>query len=329
MKPLVLTFIAIACQLMAFSHARAEGVKLTDTTTIEFASVEAGRAALTTPDRYTKVLTRFDLESRLRTNEDVTPNDLMQFSAEQVIPWSDADQAKVASIVASISKRFADYELPFPPEILLIQTTGKEEGDAAYCRRHTIIFPRRYVGFASQQLERIFIHELFHVLSSHNEKLRHALYEIIGFKPCPEIALPASLADSKITNPDGPTLSYYIELYNDGAKQLAVPLLYSPERFDPEQKKSFFGYMKFRLLVVERDGDDWSVVIEDGQPLLLDPKQTPSFHQQIGSNTKYIIHPDEVLADNFLYLMTEKPNLPDPEIVAKMEGVLVRSGDKN
>jgi hypothetical protein len=55
-----------------------------------------------------------------------------------------------------------------------------------------------------------------------------------------------------------------------------------------------------------------------GDPILLDPKQTPSFHQQIGSNTKYILHPDEILADNFMHLMMQKPDLPNPEIVNEM-----------
>jgi hypothetical protein len=242
----------------------------------------------------------------------------MRQAAEQVVAWSDGDRAKLEPIIASIAARFHGFNLPLPPTILLIQTTGKEEGDAAYCRRHAVILPRRYVGFAAPQLERIVIHELFHVLSSHNESLRNSLYEIIGFRPCPEITLPDSLADLKITNPDGPSLSHYIELDVGGQRRLAVPLLYSEERFDPAQSRSFFGYLKFRLLVVQRNGDQWFVVEEAGQPIMLDPAQTPSFDRQIGRNTKYILHPDEILADNFVHLILHTPNLPNPEIVSKM-----------
>ncbi len=322
MKPISIAFVILLIQLSLLDCMSAEPIRLTDTTTVSFATIEAGQAALQTPDRYTKSLSRFDLESRLRTNDDVTADDLMRFAAKQVVAWSDEDRTKLEPIVASVAERIAKFKLPLPPNILLIQTTGKEEGDAAYTRRHAVILPRRYVGFDASQLESIFIHELFHVLSSHNEPLRDSLYAIIGFKPCPEIVLPDSLADFKITNPDGPLLNYYITLDADGKQQLAVPLLYSPERFDPQQSRSFFGYLKFRLLVVERDGDDWSVASEAGSPILLDPTQTPSFHQQIGRNTKYIIHPDEVLADNFLYLMTQKPDLPNPEIVSKMAELL-------
>jgi hypothetical protein len=303
-------------------------LRLTDTTTVDFASLAAGQAALQTPDPYTQALSRFDLESRLRTTRDVTAEDLMRFSAEQVIAWSDADRAKLEPIIASVARRFAKFKLPLPPQVLLIQTTGKEEGDAAYCRRHAVILPRRYVAFPASQLEPIFIHELFHVLSSHNEPLRQALYKIIGFQPCPEIVLPADLAELKISNPDGPSLSYYIELEIDGQHQLAVPFLYSAERFDPAQSRSFFGYMKFRLLVVQQGDAGWTVAGAAGQPLLLDPAQTPSFHQQIGGNTKYIIHPDEVLAENFVHLIMQTPALPNPEIIAEMEELLTERPSK-
>jgi len=322
MKPVSIPFAIALIQLGSLQSWSAETVRLTDTTAVDFASIEAGQLALQTPDRYTKALSRFDLESRLKTNDDVTVDDLMRLAAEQVAAWSDDDRAKVEPIIASVAERFAKFKLPLPPNILLIQTTGKEEGDAAYCRRHAVILPRRYVGLPASQLEPIFIHELFHVLSSHNEPLRNSLYEIIGFKPCPEIALPESLAAFKITNPDGPSLNYYITLDADGTQQLAVPLLYSPERFDPKQSRSFFGYLKFRLLVVQHNGDRWSVVESSGNPILLDPAQTPSFHHQVGRNTKYVIHPDEVLADNFMHLVMQKPDLPNPEIVSKMAELL-------
>lgn len=322
MKLIILSLALALLPVGSLLCIAAEAIPLTGTTSCVFASVEAGQAALRTADSYTKALSRFDLESRLKTRDEVTATDLMRLAAEEVVAWSDADRAKMGSVIASVAKRFAEYDLPLPPEILLIQTTGKEEGDAAYTRRHAVILPRRYVGFRESQLEKIFIHEVFHVLSRHDAVLRHSLYEIIGFKPCSEAALPESLVDAKITNPDGPSLSYYIELDVDGQKRSAVPLLYSPERFDPAQNRSFFQYMKFRLLVVQRHDDVWSVVEESGNPILLDPKQISSFHQQIGRNTKYIIHPDEVLADNFMYLMTQKPDLPNPGIISKIAELL-------
>jgi hypothetical protein len=303
MKPISFLFAAVFIQLSSLNGLSATTNRLTDTTTVVFASIEAGQAALQTPDRYTKALSRFDLTSRLRTNDDVTADDLMKLAAQQVVAWSEDDRAKMEPIIASVAERFAKFNLPLPPNILLIQTTGKEEGDAAYCRRHAVILPRRYVGFPASQLEPIFIHELFHVLSSHNELLRNSLYEIIGFKPCAEIALPESLADFKITNPDGPLLNYYIELDVDGQRRLAVPFLYSEERFDPQQSRSFFH--------------PWRP-LENERAELITPRTATSLYPSIDCNAEYIIHPDEVLADNFMKLIMQKPDLPNPEIVSKI-----------
>ncbi len=316
----------LAWSLLVTTSTAAEPIALTTDSIVAFATREEGRAALLTPDRYTQSLSRFDMESRLFTNNDVTLEQFMHHAADQVVDWSDADRAKLERIIASAAKRLVGLDLPFPPTILLIQTTGLEEGDAAYCRRHAMILPRRYAGFAEPQLERLFLHELFHILSSHNEPLRHRLYEIVGFRPCPEIKLPTELADLKITNPDGPTLNYYIELEVEGQRQLAIPLLHASERFDPAQRRTFFKYMKFSLLAIEQHEDRWLASQVDDAPVLLDPKQLPAFQQKIGRNTSYIIHPDEILADNFVHLVMRSPDLPTPEIITAMEKVL-RSPD--
>jgi hypothetical protein len=62
----------------------------------------------------------------------------------------------------------------------------------------------------------------------------------------------------------------------------------------------------------------------DGEPLLLVPAKTKSFVEQIGQNTKYTIHPDEILADNFVHLVLQTEKLDSPQIVEKMRERLRR-----
>ena len=76
------------------------------------------------------------------------------------------------------------------------------------------------------------------------------------------------------------------------------------------------------LMVVEKKEGKWQPVASGGAPILLDPKQVPSFLEQIGKNTGYIIHPDEILADNFKHLVKEEQKLPTPKIVEQMQSVL-------
>lgn len=302
--------------------AAADRLQLHRSSEIEFASIETGQAALKTPDRFTRSLSRFDLQFRLSTGRAASSEDLLQFAADQVVRWEDSDRTKLAGIVASVRERFAPLRLPLPKTILLIQTTGKEEMNFAYCRRNAIIFPQKYVAYRPRQLEAIFVHEVFHILSSHNEPLRHSLYKLIGYQPCPEIALPQDLAERKITNPDGPSLRYYIEVQSGDARYKAVPLIFAKSRYDVDAEVAFFDYMQFRLLAVNPGDDAWEVLLRDQEPVLLDPQQTPSYHEQIGKNTNYIIHPDEILADNFMHLVMQTKDLPTPRLLEQMRKVL-------
>jgi hypothetical protein len=56
--------------------------------------------------------------------------------------------------------------------------------------------------------------------------------------------------------------------------------------------------------------------------VLFEPSQVPGFSEQVGQNTKYIIHPEEILADNFVFLLNGRINLPSPRVVESMGRIL-------
>lgn len=307
------------------SVATADDAKLTAASAIQFATVEQGAVLLAKEDRFLKSLSQFDCQARLKTDREVVGSDIGKFSAEQVIAWTADDQAGLRDAIAAVSERMKPFELPFPAKIVLVKTTGKEEGNAAYCRRNVIVLPARKTQQRPASLQRLLIHELFHVLSSHNPELRRELYAIVGFTTCEPIEMPPSLRDRKLTNPDAPQLDAYIKLTADGAPVAAVPILFaSTEVYDVKRGGTFFDYLTFRLMVVEPAGKGWKPVLSDGQPKLLDPKSTASYHEQIGKNTGYIIHPDEILADNFVHLVNQTKDLASPGIVASMREKLAR-----
>ena len=51
-------------------------------------------------------------------------------------------------------------------------------------------------------------------------------------------------------------------------------------------------------------------------------QQISGFFEQVGRNTRYIIHPEEILADNLTLLVLQKRNLASPEVVEKMKTIL-------
>ena len=227
-------------------------------------------------------------------------------------------------MIREIGAQLEGYALPFPRTVLLIKTTGREEGDAAYCRENAIVLPASDVA-RPRGLKRLLTHELFHILSSHSPPLRDRLYAIVGFRRCPAVPLPDSLRDRAITNPDAPGREHYIRVEADGQPVDAVPILFSQAlRYDPQRGGTFFRYLQFRLMVVAPDGQNWKPQLTDGEPILLDPRTLDSYHRQIGANTQYIIHPEEILADNFVHLVLNTTNLKTPRIVDDMRKLLAK-----
>ena len=78
-----------------------------------------------------------------------------------------------------------------------------------------------------------------------------------------------------------------------------------------------------QFLAVEKKGDRWvATENDDGTPVVFSPLQLSNFREQIGSNTNYIIHPEEILAENFRHLVLGTKSLPNPEIIEKMKRII-------
>lgn len=322
MRHLAITTLLIAA--FYCTTAKAVEIPLHAGSLVRFCTVEEGVKAISKRDRFLNSLSRFDLQSRLQTDRTVTVDDLLRFTTREVVAWKKEEVENVTKAVQSIRGRLAGFRSLFPKQVLLVKTTGKEEGNAAYCRGNAVVLPLKVLKYKSPQLERLLIHELFHILSRHNAERREKLYAIVGFKPCNEIKLPASLAHRKITNPDAPTIDFYIEL-TEGIRQVkAAPVLYaSADRYDVKKGGSFFRYLVFRLMVIENVDGKWRAVEKEGQAVVLKPNKTPDYLKQIGGNTNYIIHPDEILADNFVHLVKKSENLATPRIIEEMKKLLV------
>jgi hypothetical protein len=167
---------------------------------------------------------------------------------------------------------------------------------------------------------------LFHIYRAHTPETRRALYRIIGFDVCPEIALPPGLRSRKITNPDAPLLDSYIRIRIDGRRVAATPVLFArTERYDTKLGGEFFKYMMFRLLVLDETSHGFTPSMQHGEEArLLDPEEVPDYLDQVGRNTKYIIHPEEILADNFVLTVTNASSVPSPRILREMRSVLTK-----
>ena len=200
-----------------------------------------------------------------------------------------------------------------PPHLELTKIKGELYGEGAYyTREHCILIPEDELRKANkEELLKIMLHELFHVYSRYHPQQREKLYSLIGFHPFENaIVMKDSLRLRRLLNPDGININYSIRLRTPWGQTIeSVPILYAKEWKYKAEQPHFFDYLQFELFVAykQEDGNYAIRSREDGSApfSLLDQND---FYRQIGDNTNYIIHPDEIMADNFALLALSKSN---------------------
>jgi hypothetical protein len=194
-----------------------------------------------------------------------------------------------------------------------VKTTGREEGGAdGYTRGSTIIIAEGASREAGDALERLFLHELFHVFTRHTPHLRIPLYAIVGFRHCNPIDYPSELKSRKITNPDAFHFDAHIQLTLDADTLWAMPLTLT--RSDAYESGNLFANIVVEFLEVVVNGGRVEPRRIDGQPVLHGWEDVGGYLEQIGRNTTYIIHPEEILAVNFAMAVQQKKEAANPEI---------------
>ncbi len=220
----------------------------------------------------------------------------------------------------------------FPAKLQLIKSKGQPYGPMTfYTRENCIVIPQGLLGPGNEEsLLDIALHETFHIFSRYHPEKRKALYGLIGFKAIPlEQLIPPNALNMRILlNPDGINYAYRIELKGkEEEKLLAIPLIVAnATQFSPE-KESFFSYLSFQLYEIEPPYGKLIRVRADEQGnSTLKLREHPEFFQQITDNTQYIIHPDEIMADNFMFLATGKVeegrSEPGKKLLKEVERIL-------
>lgn len=321
---LMVGLVLIAGRLNA-GHA----IPLSGASTLAFASVDEGRALLEARDDFVRRMSPFDRASRMKTDREVSEDEYLRFVGAEVLDWDDAEREEVSSVIAGLRPRLESLDVPLPREVSVVKTTGREEGGAAYTRGTSIILPQGKLKAGPGTLRKTICHEIFHIMSRFKPDLADQFYASIGYVRCQELPFPMDLAPRKITNPDAPGNDHCIRLHFGGREVWAVPILHSrTQRYDTRQGGEFFGYLQFRLLLVDRSDQSLAVtpILEDRRPVLVGVQDVSGFFEQVGRNTEYIIHPEEILADNFAFLVLGYVDLPSPEIVSRMERIFVQRG---
>ncbi|MEZ4964858.1 MAG: hypothetical protein R2791_06415 [Saprospiraceae bacterium] len=250
-----------------------------------------------------------------QTRENLLP-DYLAFLKSDVEDFSAQEADFTTDVIKKVYETVSGVNIDiFPDTLILIKTKGNHYGDGVwYTRENCIIIPANELKAPrANAFTTTMYHELFHVWSRLNPEKSKELYKLIGFEPIglDNLDMPAGLAGRVLYNPDGVDFAQKITLKTgDGSQIDAIPIIYANHLGAREGQKEFFGYLEFNLFRIEDAGNGkWRVVTkDDGVTSILNLNELPDFFRQIKDNTGYIIHPDEVLADNFSFIMIAQGN---------------------
>jgi hypothetical protein len=294
---------------------------LAHATEYTFASEAQGRTIAGSKDEYIERLGALERSLKTKSTAPVSEQAFLAIAASAVRPWQAEERASVESALETIRARLEQLRLPLPPQVILVRSSGLGEGGAPHTRG-SAVFLTDAVFLDPANLAFVLAHEVFHVASRHNRSWRNAMYGVIGFAAIEEAVLPPALSERRLTNPDAPRLDAAIRVGAGDQSVWVMPLLQATvDRYDPSRGGEFFAYMRLNWVEIGR-GD---VVLKKAHiadpPRMLRTEDLTGFAEQIGMNTNYIIHPEEILADNFAQLVTGRP-AKSPEVHQQLRRAL-------
>lgn len=275
---------------------------------IHFPTTEKAKELIGSEDEFTSSWSQFDIDSRMG-KPGSTKEELLHYIPRHVMPWESAEKDTLQAIMSRIDSFIARqaWRIPMPDSIYLLKTTGNEEGGAsAYTRSNYIVIAEPTLRTPGKRLEFVIIHELFHILSRNDRNFRNAMYSIIGFEIMNPVDYPETIQELRITNPDAPQTDSYITLVRDGEEVDCMMIIYADRAFDGG---SFFEYLNIGLLRLT-EGKKKKPLLADGKPVIYSLDEVEGFYEQVGKNTNYIYHPEEILAMNFVFSMIGSQDMP-------------------
>lgn len=298
---LVLLFAGGAAAAADFSGLRGS--------TVRFASVDEARAVLGADDDWVAATSELQRALIMGQAPPADPTAFLRWQAIAALPWPEAEQARWTRALQALAPVFNTLNIPLPPQVLLVRSSGHESADTPHTRGAAVMIPQAFEQQAYSDAE-LLAHELWHVASRHAPALATRLYALIGYEACAELEWPAAWLPLRIANPDAPQHRHLMRLTIGGRAVAVMPVVVSAsEAPDLAGGDTVVTLMETRLLEVRagRGGAPTRAVLRQGEPVWHDPEATPAFMRQLGGNTDYVMHPDETIADNLMFLVSGRP----------------------
>ncbi len=286
-------------------------------TEFKFADKETAIRILTADDEYLTTMKPIEIALQIGSpTADKTIDDLKAFYAANVIEWPEAEKAIMKALLVTHKKKLEKIEHLLPDTVYFIKVTDAVASGIPHTRGNAFVSPARRTSISTK----LFFHQIFHILSRNHRIRRASLYEIIDFRPC--YFLPTEQIDKyTIRNPEAPFTEFYLPVEIDDRDTYVMNYLHTTyDGFDPTVERGFDGHISGDLIeVTVENGVCKPVTNPDGSAKIYKHKDVPDYYEQVGHNTNFDYHPEEIIADNFAFLMMDTPDLPDPDIPEEIE----------
>lgn len=285
-----------------------------------FASAEEGAVLLLSNTGYYGAYTQNDIDFRMRKSG-ATLDELLDVSAGSVKKFSFFEKRYVNHRIARMYRtlRRNKYTLPETDEITFVKMDMSLEGGASGYTHGTEIYLNSvnvtvytFMSFLpdfNKSMDELLWHELFHCLTRCNPDFRERMYLLINFTVAEsDFDIPPSLKTKVLNNPDVEHHNSYAPFVIDG-RETDCFVAWITTRDYEEVKSSWSSCEAVALIPIDGTDTYW---LSD---------QASNFDEVFGTNTSYVIDPEECLADNFAYAMLYGINgkdgqgWPNPEII--------------
>ena len=284
-----------------------------------------GAELMLSNDEYYEGFSQNDLDFRMQKTGALM-DEYKAFAREQALDFTDEQKDVIEKHMGRIDDtvRERGYQIPEMDQIVFINTTMKEECDAMaythgtqiYIDGDAILKISREGEKGDRRLDYFFSHELFHCITRCNRDFRSEMYRIIHFTTQDDdFIIPESVKEYFISNPDVEHHDSYATFMIGGKPVECFTAFVTTKHFEKEGDRFF-------------DSATTALVPVDGTDVYYTPEEADNFDEIFGTNTGYVIDPEECMADNFGYLLAygmdgrEGKGYPNPEIITAIEDIL-------
>jgi hypothetical protein len=302
---------------------------------VAFLAPEAGAAALA-GDTYYANMAMLDIRARMKSPlADTSLADarvaVRAYDAAAVLPFTDEERTAIRGVIERMQSLLAARApLYARTPWSLIKLDDRAEGGMPHTRGPHIVMPRRVAeAYAAMHREssangtlagsprgrNLLVHEQTHVLERADPARFEPLFtDVFGFtRMTPAPATPWLTAHTGV-NPDGPDVVWAFALAQIGASGWIMPDVIFPDVSVPRMPQDFQAVG----IEVEKAGDGWRIVEENGQPKRRDLDGIPGFDSHFPFADEDF-HPNEIAAVALSHWILR--DIPDVESRPLMPGI--------